>query len=351
MKTISILYLIIVAAFSSTPQLNTINTLKSEQEITFPSSDPEITLGGTITIPDMPITGAAVILSVAGPTDRDGTLGPHRYYKSMADSLAERGIATLRYDSRGVGQSEGNLLDTDLSKRAGDACKAVEALKKHFGKNTIKTGFIGMSEGGGIAMLAAQKCTTVNFNILLSAPIRKGKEALSDQMFRMIEGAALPEESKSGLKKELLNFIEILSGENPAAKRNQIEAVLSGLYGSIILPAYQFVPQTLEGRVDFVLSPWYQSQLHYDITEAVQESNYPILAIYGDLDFVIVPKLNAILLNELRPDAEVEIKKGLNHLLQKAKTGAPTEYALLPDAVAKNVTDQVATWVHTINLD
>jgi len=73
-----------------------------ETEVTFPASDDGIMLAGTVTEPaDRPPVAAAVLLPVAGPTDRDGTLGPHRYFRTLAHAPAAEGIATLRFDDRG----------------------------------------------------------------------------------------------------------------------------------------------------------------------------------------------------------------------------------------------------------
>ncbi|NNK73733.1 MAG: hypothetical protein HKO94_11135, partial [Flavobacteriaceae bacterium] len=77
--------------YSSFSQIN--------EELTFTSSDPDIGLSATITTPkDESISSAVVLLPVAGPTDRDLSLGNHKYYKVFADGLAEQGIASIRYD-------------------------------------------------------------------------------------------------------------------------------------------------------------------------------------------------------------------------------------------------------------
>lgn len=81
----------------------------AERDIRFASADGRATLAGTLTLPagrgPFP---AAVLLSVAGPDDRDQTLGPHRGYRALAHRLAAQGIASLRFDDRGVGGSTGD---------------------------------------------------------------------------------------------------------------------------------------------------------------------------------------------------------------------------------------------------
>ena len=90
---------------------------------------------------------------MAGPSDRDLTLGPHRYFRTLAHGLAQKGIATLRFDVRGAGASGGDLLTTHLQDRAADACQAVQALRNQLPDAVPSVGLIGMSEGGGIGLL------------------------------------------------------------------------------------------------------------------------------------------------------------------------------------------------------
>lgn len=347
MKHVLCNFILSLIIISFLPAYELIDTPYQEEEIVFPSSDSSIMLGGTVTIPDnIQIIGKAVILSVAGPTDRDGTFGPHQFYKGLAHELASYGIATLRFDDRGVGKSKGNLLNTGLEDRAGDACQALKTLNEHdsWGSD-VKTGFIGVSEGGGIGTLAAAECGPADFTVLLSTPTRTGQEVLKGQLDRMIKMSLLTDEKKINIKKELNQFLQLASASDASANRNKLLAILSGPYGRSILPPYQFVPKTPEAQTDFVLSPWYQSQLHYNIKDELSNATHSVMALYGSLDKVINPDLNANVLKKLNPDASVTVIPGLNHLMQKAKTGLPTEYGILPGAVSASVADSINTFI------
>ncbi len=316
-----------------------------DREMAFASSTAGVTLAGTITAPTADETTVlAVLVSVAGPTDRDLSLGRHKYFKRLADGLAESGIATLRYDDRGVGGSGGSLGATDLSTRAADACEAVQALRTAF-PSVDRAGVIGMSEGGGIALLAAEHCPPLSFAGLLSAPIRHGLEVMEDQMLRALDAATIPEQRRAEIEGAALRFLSLVGAEHPADNRAEILELLSGPNGNAVLPPYAFVPQAPEARTEFVLSRWYQSQVHYDVRDAARGASIPILAIYGALDQAIVPEANAELLRELAPEAEVVVLPGLNHLMQEARTGSVLEYATLPESMSLDVVAHIVEWL------
>ena len=78
-------------------------------EVTFSGGASGVTLAGTLTTP--PGAGpfpAAVLIAGSGPTDRNETVFGHKPFLLLADTLTRRGVAVLRYDKRGIGQSTGN---------------------------------------------------------------------------------------------------------------------------------------------------------------------------------------------------------------------------------------------------
>src|SRR5688572_5878859 len=79
-----------------------------DEEVSFRNGS--IAIAGTLTIPSGsgPFP-AVVLLSGSGPQNRDSDVFGFRPFKLIADSFAQRGIAVLRYDDRGVGGSSGTL--------------------------------------------------------------------------------------------------------------------------------------------------------------------------------------------------------------------------------------------------
>ena len=89
----------------------------------------DVSLAGTLVVPagDGPFL-AVVLVSGSGSQDRDETLLGHRPFLVLADAFARRGIASLRYDDRGVGGSTGSPIGATTADLATDAAAAVAYL-------------------------------------------------------------------------------------------------------------------------------------------------------------------------------------------------------------------------------
>ena len=78
-----------------------------EERLVFYGKD-SLRYGATLTLPDAPGRHTAVVIASGSyPQDRDGTMAGHKIYKEFADCLGKHGIAVLRVDDRGVGESGG----------------------------------------------------------------------------------------------------------------------------------------------------------------------------------------------------------------------------------------------------
>lgn len=129
----------------------------------------------------------AVIIAGSGPTDRDGNNRAGLRtdtYKLLAQALAERGIATVRYDKRGVGGSAALLSsehDLSVEQFATDAAKvAAWTRERAHGAPLV---LIGHSEGGIVALLAAKRAGAKAL-VLLATPGRPYGVILREQFSR-----------------------------------------------------------------------------------------------------------------------------------------------------------------------
>jgi alpha/beta superfamily hydrolase len=117
----------------------------------------------------------------SGLADRN-TNGPKlrlNINRDIAHALAQRGIASLRYDKRGVGESPGSRLDTDLPTDQRDATAALHWLT---GSAEVPTFLVGYGEGAVVAQLLAAEHRELAGIVLLAAPARPKADTTAWQM-------------------------------------------------------------------------------------------------------------------------------------------------------------------------
>ncbi|MBV8660680.1 MAG: alpha/beta fold hydrolase, partial [Candidatus Dependentiae bacterium] len=140
------------------------------EDVTYPNIESGLQLAGTLTIPHSIAPCPAIILVAGtGRHERNGTVKGHlELFTAIADYLTRQGIAVLRYDKRGVGQSEG-VFDTRLTSHdfASDAKAGLTYLKTRSEINHKKIGLLGHSEGGLIVCMVATESDDIAFLVLM----------------------------------------------------------------------------------------------------------------------------------------------------------------------------------------
>ncbi len=145
----------------------------AERPIAIRASD-GVVLAGTLSVPagagPFP---AAVLVGGFGPAGRDGSFGRRGGpYRELATRLARDGVAVLRYDKRGIGDSGGAALSwLDARPLERDAAAAARALAGLPGIDRARVALIGHSQGGDLA-LAATPRTPATRVVTLAAPGR-----------------------------------------------------------------------------------------------------------------------------------------------------------------------------------
>ncbi|PPK94244.1 hypothetical protein CLV92_108146 [Kineococcus xinjiangensis] len=162
-----------------------------ETTLTFPSG--ALTLSGTLTVPPGPGPHpAALLIPGSGPLDRDSDHRRARLgvTRELAAALSTAGIATLRYDKRGVGASDGDWRAAGFSDNAADARAALDALRAAPGVDPDRVLLVGHSEGALLATILAGDGAPTCGAALLSSTATRGEDVLIWQAQQL--GPTLP---------------------------------------------------------------------------------------------------------------------------------------------------------------
>jgi hypothetical protein len=321
------------------------------EEVRFTSDGVE--LAATLTLPPGPgVFPAVVLLSGSGAQNRDGELMGHRPFLVLADHLTRRGVAVLRADDRGVGGSEGSLAEATSSDLAGDALAAVRYLRSRPEVAWRRIGLLGHSEGGLVAPLAASRSSDVRFLVLLAAPGVPGRELLPVQTRRIALATGVPQstvERQVALLEEGLALLTSGVGD-AAARRGLLDVARRQLELAGGRPGDAVTDASIAQEVDLMLTPWFRFFLSHDPREALRRVEVPVLAIQGGLDLQVdaeqnLPQVRAALAEGGNRDVTIQRLPGLNHLLQTAGSGAPSEYFQIDETLAPQVLDLVSRWI------
>ncbi len=247
-------------------------------------------LYGTLCTPIKPQSNISVALIIAGsgPTDRDcnsPSVGLKTdAYKQLAHKLSEAGIASVRYDKRGIGESKeamGNPSDLRFELYINDAKDWVQLLKAE--KRFSKVFIIGHSEGSLIGMLAVTK--DVAGYVSLAGAGQSADIILKQQL------SALPPE----LKDSAMIIIDSL------VQGKTVKKVPQGLY--TVFPLY--------------VQPYEISWFKYDPQVEIKKLTIPVLIIQGTTDLQVGVD-DAVRLKRADPNAKLDTIVGMNHILKMA---------------------------------
>ncbi|MDE5940922.1 MAG: alpha/beta hydrolase, partial [Muribaculaceae bacterium] len=146
------------------------------EDVSVENTRASLSLAGTLTMPvDNSAKAAVILASGSGAQNRDEEIAGHRPFKTIAESLSERGFAVLRLDDRGTGLSNGDFQSATGADLAEDVRYGLLWLRKRF--PDIPAGIIGHSEGGSHAIRAAAGGET-DFIVTMGAPAWKGDSVI-----------------------------------------------------------------------------------------------------------------------------------------------------------------------------
>lgn len=261
-------------------------------EAQYDLSNPRGVLHGTLVLPDglkgpVPV---ALIIAGSGPTDRDGSnaIGiPVKPYLQLANALAARGIASVRYDKRGIGASAVSApLDNPATFTAyvNDVVAWVQHLRAD--SRFSRVVLVGHSEGSLLALLAAGK-TPVDGVVSLEGAGRPAVDVIVEQLKA--------------------------AGEPPDVA-DQAQAIGAAIRDNKTVPD---VPAGLASIFPWYLRTYEQQWFSADPAVAAAAYKGPLLVLQGGADFQ-VSMTDAKLLAAAHPGAILHVFAMMTHVLMDA---------------------------------
>jgi pimeloyl-ACP methyl ester carboxylesterase len=305
-----------------------------QQALSFKGSG-GVTLEGTLLLPtisELQRVPGVVLHGGSGPTDRDGNnaLVPIRIdlLKRIAELLADNGIASLRYDKRGVaasgGQTPGSIEAQERffawDNYVGDVLAAHAELLRHDEIKPYATALLGHSEGGllSLAAAAAMGKRAPYAVVIASTPGRPLIDIVRDQIAR---GAPqLSAEAERVMKATLA------TGHVPADTSEELR---------LIFPAYA--------------GPFFRGALTFDPAQAVFAFDSACLLLHGGSDVQVVPMaeiqpLVDALAKRNKP-GEVLVAAGVSHNLKPVTDAADPGFA---GPIAPAIRDKLSSWLRQV---
>ena len=328
----------------------------SEKEIFFKNKKDKILLAGTITIPNGNGPFPAVVLvSGSGPQDRNEEVFGHKPFLIIADFLSSNGIAVLRYDDRGFGESEGDFSTGTTYDFAEDANAAFEYLQNDPAINKNEIGLIGHSEGGIIVPIVASRNQSVDFIILLAGTGMSLDEVLYKQSEDIMREDNYSEERITMETKYQGRIYTIIKNENDIETKRKELVILYNEYKKELPDDEKdgLTEDVIDRVVASITTNWFITAINLDPKDYLEKVECPVLALNGEKDIQVYYKDNL-------ENIEKALKKGgnknysikqfpnLNHLFQNAETGAVSEYAMIEESFSEIVLNEMVNWIKKI---
>ncbi|WP_411278645.1 alpha/beta hydrolase family protein [Gemmatimonas sp.] len=275
------------------------------------------TLAGTLTRPKGVAKVPVVItISGSGPQGRDSRLpGLSGYapFREIADTLGRRGIAVLRYDDRGVGESGGASTRAKATSAdfADDVTSVIAYLRTRKDVNGTRIALAGHSEGGFIAPMVAAKNPSVRAIALLAGTAYNGRRILEFQ-------------NENGIK----SLVQLTEVQRDSLRRT--------------------VPRALDSLA--TANPWMGYFMKTDPATALRNVKQPTLVLQGDTDQQVTPEQADSIATVLKSSGNSRVTvrhfPATNHLFLVDASGAPSGYTALKDTkLRRDVLGALADWM------
>ncbi|MCC8034938.1 MAG: alpha/beta fold hydrolase [Rikenellaceae bacterium] len=318
------------------------------EDVKFENLRDGVTLSGTLTLPAQNGRFPTVILVTgSGPQNRDEEVFGHKPFLVIADHLTRNGIAVLRYDDRGVGESTGIFAGATSEDFTRDALAAFDFLCNRDEIDPARIGIIGHSEGGTIGFMAAARQPELGFVVSMAGSLLPGDSTLVLQNRDILVMQGMDKELADAYAMALRDIYKAKNRHEGDYISENSEEIVKGAAG------YQSLPPLMQSNLAEVLAhcdPWLDFFLAYDPSCDIGKTLCPVFAINGRMDVQVAAEANlrhaAKILSESGNDNfTTKIYPGRNHMFQECTTGAFEEYNRIEQTISPEVLDDITRWI------
>ena len=260
---------------------------ENEEEVVFYNG--KIKLCGTLSIPDRKKKNPAIVLiSGSGAQTRDEEIFGFPIFKIISDTLTKKGFAVLRYDDRGIGCSEGVLVESNYDDLVGDVTSAINLLKGRKDIDASKIGLLGHSEGGIIAPITATKTKDVSFIINLAGSGDIGTKIIIEQSGKISRLSGTSEEEVK--KDSIMNVTvhnTILHDTGWVNSEREYKKYLSDKLNensALTDSVKEKLLENMNSATDMWKQVWLKSFLSTNPINYLEKLTIPTLAIFAEKD-------------------------------------------------------------------
>lgn len=296
-----------------------------EQDIGFVSDG--FRLAGTLALPDGegPSPGAVFVVG-SGEVDRNENHKKMQVnvFNELARRLAERGFASLRYDKRGVGASEGEFLKAGFHDNVADAASALAFMRERVEVDADRAFVVGHSEGALIASRLAGDGIVTAGVVLIAGTARSGEEVLRWQATEVVR-------HMTGFQGWLIRTLPI----DPLKMQAKLLAKVASSTEDTI-------------RVQLVVklnAKWMREFVTYDPSTDLAKAGCPVLAITGENDIQADPADVAAMEKVAAGPFEGHVVSGLTHLLREGEPGTADYKRQVKSPLDERLTSLVVHWL------
>ena len=318
-----------------------------DEDVAYENPSVHVHIAGTLTMPEDPGPFPAVLLIVgSGPLDRDEMVAYHRPFLVLADYLTRKGIAVLRVDKRGVGQTTGDFEEATIYDLADDVRAGVEYLKTRKEIDPKCIGLLGHSEGGVVGPILASQSADIAFVVMLAGPGQNNGDIIIFQKTWAARQRGADESTFALMRSWYERLYELVREDTDDATAEKKIRALHATLTADEKEKLGWPDHELDRQIADQLRHHWRCDVRHDPRATLMKVQCPVLALNGEKDVQVPAKENLAIIEEAlkaggNTGSTIREFPGLNHGFRTAQHGPGSDDETIAPAVLQTISDWI----------